>query len=413
MKQAIIVCAGFISLIYSCWADAICHVSDTQKSAVSSLAISMANSVGPCVTPDPSVLLALNLGKVTDITTKHLLVKQLKEDAAQKINQNQPFSSGKVALYVLALQSSCSDPTELPNCNTDLVNLLKTKTQEEIDSIKISGSPLTTWYQVGLDVLALCVMSQPSAITTACALAKAIPTNPSGHTFSVDTAAVAVMGFTCVLEMKDVPADTFGTVKFTVGALLDMILDAQNGGLIGNIYSTGLAGQALIVAKSYYSSERWDCLQTLQKLINLIPEGKFSLPIAAAQLLPFLWGKSYVSVKEISCPSNDAQLISVDYTIYNDLIGEPFKYSIVVSVKEGSTLLQIMQKAAELDPKHFSFQTETSSWGVYVTSINNLGGSTNDKTYWQFFNDVTPLIEGVGTYKPKNKEHILAIISKY
>ncbi|XP_056387704.1 cobalamin binding intrinsic factor-like [Hyla sarda] len=413
MKQVIIFCAGFLGLIHSCWPEAVCYVSDTQKSYVTSLAISMAQSVGPCVVPDPSVLLALNLGNMTDISTQDLLVKQLKEDAAQKINGNKPFSSGKVALYVMALQSSCSDPTELPNSNIDLVHLLETKTKEELDSVASNGSPLTTWYQVSLDVLGLCVMSKSSAIEAAHISAKMIPTSPSGHTFSVDTAAVAVMGFTCVLEMEDVPIDTFTAVKYTVGALVDMILDAQKDGLLGNIYSTGLAGQALTAAKSYYSSERWDCPQTLKAVTDLIPQKKFSLPIAAAQLLPFLWGKSYVSVKDIPCPSHEAQQISVEYTIVNDLIGENFKYSIVVSVKEGSTLLEVMEKAKQLDPKHFSFQTETSSWGSFVTSINNLGGSTNDKTYWQFFSDVTPLSEGVGTYKPSNKEHILAIFSKY
>ncbi|XP_069837174.1 cobalamin binding intrinsic factor-like [Dendropsophus ebraccatus] len=413
MKQVIILCAGLLTLTHVCWADAVCYVSDTQKSYVTSLTISMAQSVGPCVTPDPSVLLALNLGNITDVSTQDLLVKQLKEDAAQKITKNAPFSSGKVALYVLALQSSCSDPAELPNSNADLVQLLETKTQEELESIENNGSPLTTWYQVSLDVLGLCVMSKPSAITAAHASANSIPTNPSGHEFSVDTAAVAVMGFTCVLKMDDVPPDTFAALKYTVGALVDMMLNSQNNGLIGNIYSTGLAAQALTAAKPYYSSNLWDCPQTLRAVIDLIPQKKFSQPIAAAQLLPFLWGQSYVSAKDISCPNNNAQLISVEYTIFNDLIGEPFKYSIIVSVKEGSTLLEVMKKAEQLNPKHFSFETETSSWGAFVTSINNLGGSTNDKTYWQFFSDVTPLDEGVGTYKPSNKEHILAIFSRY
>lgn len=372
----------------------------------------MAKSVGPCVTPDPSVLLALNLGNFTDVPAQNLLVKLLKEDAAHKINNNEPFSSGKVALYVLALRSSCSNPSELPN-NTDLVLLLEAKTVAELNSVNSSGSPLTTWYQVALDVIALCVMGKPSAITAADVMAKDIPTSPSGHTFSVDTAAVAVMGLTCVLEMEDVPVDTYIIVENTVRALLVMILDAQNNGLIGNIYSTGLAGQALIAAKSYYSTTCWNCTKTLKTMIDLIPQGKFSQPIAAAQLLPFLWGNSYVSVKGILCASNDAPKISVEFTIINDLIGKTFKYSITVTVTKGSTLLQVMQKAAELDPKNFSFQTQDSTWGAFVTSINNLRGSENDKTYWQFLNGVTPLDEGVSTYTPNDTDHIVAIFSKY
>ncbi|KAM3913020.1 cobalamin binding intrinsic factor [Leptodactylus fuscus] len=413
MKQVTILCAGLVSLLHVCWADAVCQATDTQKSNVISLAINMARSVGPCVTPDPSVLLALNLGQIKDVYAQDLLVTQLKEDAAQKINHNETFSSGKVALYVLALRSSCADPTVLPNCNGNLVQLLENKTQEELDRVDSHGSPLTTWYQVGLDVLALCVMSQPSAITVADAVAKVIPTNPSGHTFSVDTAAVAVMGFTCVLEMEGVPQNTHAIVKHTLGELLNMILDAQDNGLIGNIYSTGLAGQALTATKSFYPTQRWDCPKTLTKMVDLIPQKKFSLPIAAAQLLPFLWGKSYVSVKDISCPSNGVSMISVEFTIVNDLGRDDFKYSIIVTVEEESNVLQVMEKAAELNPKHFSFQTESSSWGAFVTAINNLKGSTNDKTYWQFFSGATPLSVGVSSYKPHNNEHILAIFSTY
>ncbi|XP_069608937.1 cobalamin binding intrinsic factor-like [Ranitomeya imitator] len=412
MKQVIILCAGLLSLIHSCWANGVCHVSDEQKSSVTSLAVTMARSVGPCVTPDPSVLLALRLGKLKDVFAQELLVNLLKEDAVQRINNNETFTSGKVALYVLALQSSCSDPTELPNSNTDLVQLLETKTQEELDSINSNGTPLTTWYQVGLDVLAQCVMSQPAAITSANISATTIPTDASGHIFSVDTAAVAVMAFTCVLDMEDVPSDIYTTVNSTLVALLDLILDAQSDGLIGNIYSTGLAAQALTIAKSFYAPERWNCSRTLKKMIALIPEKKFSLPIAAAQLLPFLWGKSYVSVKKNACPCNEAQ-ISVEFSVINDLIGDSFKNGIIVSVKKGSTLLEVMRQAEALDPTNFSFQTESSSWGAYVTSINNLVGTTQDRTYWQFFSNETPLEEGVSSYKPSDHEHIVAIFSKY
>ncbi|KAG8534949.1 hypothetical protein GDO81_029847, partial [Engystomops pustulosus] len=89
MKQVVVLCAGLLSLIHFSGADAVCHVSDTQKSHVVSLAINMARSVGPCVTPDPNVLLALNLGQIKDVSTEDLLVKQLQEDAAAKISNSE------------------------------------------------------------------------------------------------------------------------------------------------------------------------------------------------------------------------------------------------------------------------------------------------------------------------------------
>ncbi|KAM8924596.1 cobalamin binding intrinsic factor [Pelodytes ibericus] len=396
------------SLLYAC------AVPDEKKSLVTALVLNMANSVAPCLTPDPSVLLALNLGNYNlNPAATELLVKQLREDAVQKVSQNLGFTSGKVALYTLALRSSCSDPTKIPmtSGNLNLVDLLQMKTQEETVHIEQKNSPLTTYYQVSLDVLALCVMRSPQACPAGLILAKAATSH--GSSFFVDTASVAAMAFACVYEMDNVRGATKQSVKTALSKMLNLILNKQDNGMIGNIYSTGLAGQALTAAKGLYSSALWNCSLTLQKIFEEIPKGSFSLPIASAQVLPFLYGKSYVSVKEMQCQATNATLIVVDYTIVNDLTGDNFKYSIQVAVPEGSTVLEVMEKAAEISPKEFSFTTEDTNWGKYVTAINHLSGNTNQKTYWQFFSGTASLQEGVSSYKPHNKEHILAIFSKY
>ncbi|XP_053306896.1 cobalamin binding intrinsic factor [Spea bombifrons] len=415
--QWLALCAAIFTWAHSVHAGAVCSVPDEQKALVTSLQLNMAKSVGPCVPPDPSILLALNLGsKNLNPEARELLIKQLKEDAIKKVSQDLPFTSGKVALYILALRSSCSDPCQIsrPNGNLNLVKVLEEKTSAEIKSIENTHSPMTTYYQVALDVLALCVMSSPRAFPAATTLSKAIPPNPSGPAFSVDTAAVAVMGFSCVLSMDTTHTESIKTLKNAQSIMLDLILkQKKSDGTIGNIYSTGLAGQALTAAQLYYPPGSWDCPLTVQKILQQIRQGTFSLPIAAAQVLPFLNGRSYLNVKGMQCQANNATLITVDYTIVNDLTGDYFKHSIQVAVPEGSTLLKVMEKAAEVNPKEFSFSTEETSWGLFITSINNLGGNSNQKTYWQFFSGITPLEEGVSTYKPHNKEHILAIFSKY
>ncbi|KAM5140487.1 cobalamin binding intrinsic factor-like [Mantella aurantiaca] len=109
----------------------------------------------------------------------------------------------------------------------------------------------------------------------------------------------------------------------------------------------------------------------------------------------------------------DVRLISVEFTVLNDLIGNQFKNSIFVEVRDGSTILQVMEKAAELKPKEFSFKSKEYTFGVYITAINQVDGNTNEKTYWQFFSYNTPLMEGVSDYKPTNKEHIIAVFSKF
>lgn len=406
-----------VLLSVTCFCDAnnTCNVPDTKKSYVTSLAINMARSVGPCVPPDPSVLLALNLGQIKDPTAQDILIEQLKNDAVDRVSKNVSFTSGKVALYVLALRSSCVDPSNISvqQGSINLVKLLENKTREELRAFENGPSPnasvITTWYQVGLDLLGLCTMSSPYARSAACIVANHTTPEVCG---SVDTAAVVAMGLVCVLGMENIPEKTITKVNTTLSGLLNYILEHQKDGLIGNAYSTGLAGQALLAAKKYFSVN-WNCSGTIQTVLDLIPKKTFSLPIAAAQVLPFLWGTSYVSVKRLPCPEIIAQYISVEYTIVNDLVEPHFLYTTMVAVKEGSTLLQVMQKAAELDPNKFSFESQNSSWGVFITAINHLAGSTNDKTYWQFLNGSTPLDVGVSSYIPKNNDHITAIFSKY
>ncbi|XP_018425164.1 PREDICTED: gastric intrinsic factor-like [Nanorana parkeri] len=397
MENWLGLCLVLLSVTCSCEAVGNCSVPDTMKSSVTNLAINMGRNVGPCVPPDPCVLLALNLGQVKDHTAEDILIELLKKDAVDKVSNKKYFSSGKVALYVMALRSSCVDPSNIsvPGGSADLVQVLETKTHRELQAFEkkqSSPSVLTTWYQVGLDVLGLCIMSKPYAISAAHILAKNISPSNCG---SVDTAAVVTMGLVCVLGMENVPEKTLKSVNKTLSDLLVYIVSQQNDGLIGNAYSTGLAGQALLATQAYYSLDSWDCPRTIQKVIGLIPQKTYSLPIAAAQLLPFLWGESYVSVKSLPCPDNDVRSISVEFSIVNDLIGNHFKYSIIVEVREGSTLLQVMEKAAEVNSKEFSFTTQTSSWGVFITSINHLAGNSNDKTYWQFFSGISPLEKGV------------------
>ncbi|XP_030046173.1 cobalamin binding intrinsic factor [Microcaecilia unicolor] len=120
-----------------------------------------------------------------------------------------------------------------------------------------------------------------------------------------------------------------------------------------------------------------------------------------------------VNVWGLDAPAANAQDITVEYTVINDLQGNKFKFSMLVTVPEGSVLLDVMKKAEQMKPEEFSFTTEETSWGPFVTSIHHLSGSSNDKTYWRFLSGTTPLEQGVGTYKPRNNENILAIFSTY
>ncbi|NWT54583.1 IF factor, partial [Erythrocercus mccallii] len=203
----------------------------------------------------------------------------------------------------------------------------------------------------------------------------------------------------------------------------------KKNGMIGNIYSMGLALQALEATRKFYAPREWDCAQAF----SVVYAHDYQQPMAIAQVLPALVGRSYLDAAGLDCaatkdtsPSPQLPLspmlgthsvprapIQVHYSITNTLQGKHFHYSTSVTVPSGSTLLQVMEVAAEENPQTFSFQTEQTFWGPYVTSIHGLAASTDDRTYWQFLSAGDALDEGVGTYKPHDGEHIQAVFSTY
>ncbi|KAM6465965.1 cobalamin binding intrinsic factor-like isoform 6-T6 [Liasis olivaceus] len=361
--------------------------------------------------PDPSVLIALNLAEDHNLSVITQLVRQIKETAGTEM------SSGKVALYVLALRSACQNPTDVstPEKDVKLVQVLEKKTKEEIKHIDVTGTPKTTYYQLALDTLALCVEKSPELETAASALADAALDNRfqfQGH-FSVDTGAVASLGLFCVHERRvsSQQSKLTGTIRNALALIAKQILnEQQNNGILGNIYSTGLAMQALSVTSEFYSPTAWNCEKTLEEVLHQVTAGAFSRPAAASQILPSLVGKTYLDVRGLTCTSEN---VTVHYKVSNELIGRHFKLSITVKVPKGSVLLAALEAAQQANPSEFSFQTEETSWGPMVTSINGLQASTNERSYWQFLSGKTPLEQGVGSYKPRDNELIVANFSRY
>ncbi|NXW52588.1 IF factor, partial [Nyctiprogne leucopyga] len=202
-------------------------------------------------------------------------------------------------------------------------------------------------------------------------------------------------------------------------------------GVIGNIYSMGLALQALVATQKFYAPRKWDCAQAF----SVVARHDYQLPMAMAQVLPALVGRSYLEAADLDCSSTSmspnlplspklgahppgpsplpAAPITVHYSITNKLQGKHFSYSITVEVPAGSTLLKVLQAAEEKEPHTFRFQMEQTSWGLMVVSIHGLTANVDDRTYWQFLSGGDALQEGVGTYKPRDGEHIQAVFSTY
>uniref|UniRef100_A0A8C3BV18 Cobalamin binding intrinsic factor n=1 Tax=Cairina moschata TaxID=8855 RepID=A0A8C3BV18_CAIMO len=356
-------------------------------------------SVAESEVPNPSVLLAFNLAGATGSNARQQLLKEIEEDAVNRAQKD--LSSGQVALYTLALLSSCRDPQHIEShgLSVNLSRVLDQKTRKEVAKLEEDGVPLTTLYSVGLDVLALCLARTGDYEQDAILLAKQL-LNPDSR-IDVDTQAVMALALECAYDQTKLP-DT-----------RDLLQEALE--------------EVLETASKFYAPREWDCAQAFSAVYS----HQLQQPMAVAQALPALVHKPYLDAASLDCsvvavtipqlPLSPSQAttaqegppITVHYTITNTLKGKPFQFSTTVSVPAGSTLLAVLQAAERAEPKKFSFETQATSWGPMVVSIHGLAGSEADRTFWEFFSGADALQEGVGTYKPQDGEHIRAVFSTY
>ncbi|XP_042737784.1 cobalamin binding intrinsic factor [Lagopus leucura] len=377
--------------------------------------------------PNPSVLLALNLAGDSSKAQQELL-ERIKETAVKQAND---MSSGQVALYTLALLSSCCDlrHVEAHGQSVDLISILQEKMDEEVAHWEEEGIPLSTLFSVGLDAQALCVMGASGYQSAVTILAKQL--RSSQDKLSVDEQAMMALPLVCAYNRNELQSMQ-DLLNSTLSKVTNEFLENQNkgNGFIGNIYSTGLAMQLLLAAGKFYAPQKWDCTQP----VAAITEHHLQQPMAIAQALPALVGKTYLDSASLDCSSEASKTtslqldpnpsqgmeaqevgstITVKYTITNNLVGQFFTYTTTVDVPHGSVLLVVLEQAEKSDKTIFGFKTEPTSWGPMVVSIHGLAASETERTYWQFLSGSDALQEGVGTYEPHDGEHIQAVFSTY
>ncbi|XP_078389655.1 cobalamin binding intrinsic factor-like [Cetorhinus maximus] len=422
-----------LCLLATCHSSVGGSVPDSQREMVTWLLRTMARSVTlNDLNPNPSVHIALRLARDHHLETEKVLLQELKESAVRKELVGEDFSSGLVALYALAVSASCNDPAQVTaNGNTvNLVEILQEKLTKEIKHIEATTFPLSNYYQVSLDVLTLCVMNSPISQSKVQALTDAVSKDKFTHgsNFSVDTGAVAALALRCV-------KDTGNNMKTTdlenalVKVITQILAHVKSDGTIGNLYSTGLAIQALSLNSDLTPEGSWNQRKSLEKLLSEIPKGSFSNPQAASQIVPSLEGRTYLDVTRLNCSADQDNLtlpetssssppvakgvpITVEYNI-EDSLHHTFSDAVNVTVPRGSPLIQVLEAAQHLYPVRFSFGVTMTQWGPSLTSIRGLSDSTEDRTYWQLLNGSKPLDQGIGDYRPVNGERIFAKLSHY
>lgn len=374
-----------------------------------------------------NVLLSLRLAGIQDQSLEQQLIQEVRDN-----KEKEDLTSGQLALVILAL-GACQNSTERVTY-FHLVSQLEKKFQEEIENMELhDGNPLTNYYQLSLDVLALCLFNGTYSIDE---IKKYFaPENKNfyfGGQFSVDTGAMAVLALTCVkrriiIQQNKNGEDLQPISNYKKSLVKKILSEKKENGLIGNIYSTGEAMQALFVSSNDDNKIEWNCQQTLDIALQEISQGAFRMPTAAAQILPALMGKTYLDANNYSScasgsghfnisiqeptpvvPTSPSTWISVNYTVRINKT-----YFTKVTVPKGSVFLDVMKKAQEIDEAAFRFTYVETSWGPYITSVQGLKEDSNKRTYWQLLSGGIPVSQGVGNYIVHNGENLEVRWSKY
>ncbi|XP_020938637.1 transcobalamin-1 isoform X2 [Sus scrofa] len=316
-----------------------------------------------------SILLSQRLARIQNPSLEEELSQRIQDDMNRRDMSN--LTSGQLALIILAF-GACKNPDVRFIHDHHLVEKLGEKFKEEIKNM--------------------------------------------------DTGAVAVLALTCVKrsisngKIKAAIKDS-DTIQKYIESLVHKIQSEKNGGLFGNAYSTGEAMQALFVASDYYQNES-NCQETLDAVFNNISQGVFRLPIAAAQILPALLGKTYLDVnKTATCPQSPVNItdepvpvvptlspenISVIYCVKINEISN----CINITVKNGSVFLDVMKAAQEKNSTIYGFTMTETPWGPYITSVQGIWANNNERTYWELLSNNKSLSQGAGNYVVKNGEHL-------
>ncbi|XP_003801425.1 transcobalamin-1 [Otolemur garnettii] len=405
-----------------------CAISEENYFRLAPLLRAMDKSKYTRGTDAANVLLSQRLVGIADPVIKQHLLQQVKYNMQRNVSN---LTSGQLALIVMAL-GACHTQDEKVIYDYHLIGQLENKFRAEIENMGAhDGNPLTNYYQLSLNLLALCLFNGSYSIPEVTELFS--PENKNYYLsgqFSVDTGAMAVLALTCVkrrLMNGQIKADEKAVERIsnhTESLVKKILSEKKENGLIGNVFSTGDAMQALFVSSDYYQESQWNCQQTLDTVLEEISQGAFSIPIAAAQILPAVMGKTYLDVN--SCvssagnfnisnpvpitvsPPDSPSNISVNYSVR---INET--YFTNVTVPKGSVFLDVMEKAQKENKTIFGFTMEESEWGPYITSVQGLRANSNDRTYWQLLSGGKPLSQGAGNYIVHEGENLQVRWSKY
>ncbi|NXA55295.1 TCO2 protein, partial [Nothocercus julius] len=335
-------------------------------------------------------------------------------------------NTGLLALHALGLRAACQPPgAALP-----VLQRLKLALDKDWRGSRRHGHPLTNYYQYGLGALAMCVQRRPLKEEVIRRLLEAQRKGRMGHGgggSAVDTEAMVGLAFACLRQMGLPRGSLAPELRAALRAVSTKLLRTRRpDGFFGNVFSTPLAMQFFIATNACSSEPAFR--EAKSSLLSSLDN--FNNPMAISQLLPVLYGRSYLDVASISCEGENDTLrpvlppvppVGPGSIVVRLLVECPKKlcrhhmpYNQPVSVPAGSSLLDVLQAASKQESHAFMFKTQDSLHGPFLTVVMKVEAKAQDHRYWQILSAPdTSLQMGIADYRPHDGETIILRLSKW
>ncbi|NXN81871.1 TCO2 protein, partial [Bombycilla garrulus] len=332
--------------------------------------------------------------------------------------------TGRLALYLLGLQATCPSPSP----HRSLVTWLKYYLEEDWTGSRRHGHPLTSYYQYGLGVLALCVHHKRVREEVIRRLLTAQHHGKLGHGGNaVDTEAVVALAFTCLERRRLVGSGLAAELRAAADGTSRNMAETQGpDGIIGNIYSTPWALQVFLATGACQTEPAFG--QAVDALLENLDA--FGTAATMAQVLPALHGRSYLDVASMHCREEPDTLTPLDMEPLAEVLGNktvqlvvecplPWCYELrlydhAVPVPATASLLDVLQAAAALEHHNFRFHTRDTPQGPFLTQVLGLEARQEKRNYWQLLTAPnTPLQMGIADYRPQDGETLILRLSEW
>ncbi|XP_052413358.1 transcobalamin-2 [Carassius gibelio] len=366
--------------------------------------------------PNPSVHIALRLSTHHNLAKESEHLNRIKaefHDDIEKSLRNNELVVGHLALYILALKSSCHDLESVHLTHNEmkesLLIHLKKEMEEEKQNIAFGHRPKTNYYQYSLGILALCVSGVRVSTHVSQKLIHAVEHRQlkPGESLCVDSHAVAGMALQC-LKDEGIAVKDNAELDRALATIKQRLLDSKRAdGHMGNEFSTGLAVQALIAM----GSQMEECGSAMEALRADLKKGTYHNPMAISQVLPALHQRTYLHLKSQEC-RNENDTLTLDADSPAEVLLSHRQVSLQVEVMKssgassvfsihvprGSSLFEALNLLQDKQTG-FTFNTEDSLWGAFLSVVNEEQARQTDRRYWHISSDGTSLTQGIKDYK--------------